>query len=709
VRKLNNRDPIREQLGSIELPRLPQILVQLIDICQSEEPDIHLVAQTVAQDVAVSTKTLQLANSAFLGARSQFKNIEQAVIFLGINTVRNLAISISLHGVFKNQVKKTGFNREEFWYHSLLTALISKAIAQKFNVEDPGTAYLTGLLHDAGKYILCHHFGKPYHDFMSANGQRLDIADAERREFSFSHCDVGRWLVESWNLSSEFAEAVANHHSSESDEQGPAKLDSVLRLANTLSISGTAEGTSAESDAEKLGIASESLASLAEEQREVLGDLADTLGIRIQEPQYSDQEETDNAYKEELRKKIETRAQLYGFMDNIIQATTMNRVFLALEESLALLFDCHKSFVLLPDDKKQSLIVQGSFRNQLARSLKAQNISIPHGSIWVEETEREGDSPPVRQPRILEEDEQFVPLFRQIQSKSLLALPLTISQGSYGAIVLGVPDTNTKIHNSQESLQLLCSHVGNRLHQEMLKQEYAESFAQERITAVEDMAKSIAHEISAPLSVIQNYISILSDNSKVKDLSEELSIINGEIKRIASISSQLSDLSASKKQVEAVKLDINTVIGESVALFKQSLGPDSEISLIHEAVENLPEVWMEANPLKQILGNLITNSIDALEDKGTIEVHCHHAPGSDENREGEIVIVVSDDGPGVAPSIVNSMFRAGKTTQPDGHAGLGLAIVSKLTKDIGGRIYHTSTSQGHTQFTLHFPVVKPPR
>lgn len=431
--RLKHKEAIHQKLSTLKLPQLPQVLIQLIDVCRAEEVDIRLVAQTVAQDITITTKTLQLANSAFLGARSQFKNIDQAVIFLGVDTVRNLAISVSVHNVFGNHAEAHNdhLDSEKFWYHSLLTALISKTVVLSVNEND---ASLTALF----------------------------------------------------------------------------------------------------------------------------------------------------------------------------QTTT-------------------KDF--------------------------------------------------------------------------LLAVPILISKNQQGLLLLGLDPNNNSTEDEEEMLQLLSTHVGNRLYQEILTEEYATAFAKERIAAVEEIAQSIAHEISNPLGVIQNYIYLLAEKNKQNpQMSNDLSIINNEIERIANISSQLNDLSLPPKPANNTHTDINQVILEIVDLFQNSIPSQSNIFIEFVPPTDIPLIWMEINPLKQILGNLITNSIDALGNKGIIEINCHLVP---ETNPGEIVITVSDNGPGIPPSIVNTVFRAGKTTKENGHAGLGLAIVNKLTKDLSGRIYH-SPERG---VTLHLPKI----
>ncbi|HFQ89821.1 MAG TPA: HDOD domain-containing protein, partial [Desulfobulbus sp.] len=83
------------------LPSMPQVLVRLIDACHQPEVDLQKVARIVSKDSTLTAKILQLVNSAFIGARSAFIDVRQAVIYLGADTVRNLAVSISVQQVFR--------------------------------------------------------------------------------------------------------------------------------------------------------------------------------------------------------------------------------------------------------------------------------------------------------------------------------------------------------------------------------------------------------------------------------------------------------------------------------------------------------------------------------------------------------------------------------------------------------------------------------
>ena len=713
--RLRDKETIHEKLCTLKLPQLPQVLIQLIDVCRAKEVDIRLVAQTVAQDIQITTKTLQLANSAFLGARSQFKNIDQAVIFLGIDTVRNLAISVSVHNVFGKSIKSKSvhLDSEQFWYHSLLTALISKTVAQKSGYDAPGAAYLIGLLHDTGKFLLHQHFGEDYSKLIDNQSNTHNMVDEEEKTFGLSHCDAGKWLIDNWKMSEDFGIAIRDHHNTDNDDTATSILGRILRLANTLAQQTTDLNKQTLKDASILCISASSLTTIVQEQKEALENVAQSLGIRIKEPDRNEQIAERQVNQKRLKDKVTLRAKLYGFMDNIIQAQNINRVFLALEESVSMLFNCEEAVLLLPNLLNDTLVVQGSSRNTVAKTLKEHNFSLTTSVSYSEEkTGHQFLLNTINETVVLSATENNVhleTLFRTIKKDILLAVPIRIANGQQGLLFLGVNPNNNSIKDEEETLQLLSSHVGNRIHQETLKEEYAAAFAKERITAVEEMAQTIAHEISNPLGVITNYIFLLAEkHKKDQQMSKDLSIINNEIERIANISRQLNDLSLPPKSGHNTHTDINKVILETVDLFQNSIPPQVNISIDYISPTDLPLVWMEANPLKQILGNLISNSIDALENKGKIEIDCHLVPESSPANPGEIVITITDNGPGIPPSIANTIFRAGQTTKAEGHAGLGLAIVNKLTKDLSGRIYHSTGKQGNTQFTLHLPIFNKP-
>ena len=111
------------------LPSMPQVLVQLIDSCHDSNVELLAIAHIVDKDAAISAKLLQLVNSSFIGARKAFTSIEQAVVHLGVDTVRNLGISISVQQVFRRVETNGLLSIDRFWHHSYLNALLAQKIA----------------------------------------------------------------------------------------------------------------------------------------------------------------------------------------------------------------------------------------------------------------------------------------------------------------------------------------------------------------------------------------------------------------------------------------------------------------------------------------------------------------------------------------------------------------------------------------------------
>ena len=136
-------DALNPLTTSGNLPSLPQVLVRLLDCCQAPDVDIQEIAQIVSKDAALSAKVLQLVNSAFIGARNPIANIEQAVVYLGMDSIRNLAISVSVQQVFRRVQINGLLSMDRFWHHSFTNALIAQKIAQLHTKADPSEAYLS--------------------------------------------------------------------------------------------------------------------------------------------------------------------------------------------------------------------------------------------------------------------------------------------------------------------------------------------------------------------------------------------------------------------------------------------------------------------------------------------------------------------------------------------------------------------------------------
>jgi HD-like signal output (HDOD) protein len=196
------------------LPSVPSVYFQVLKELQSPHARIDKIGEIVGTDPGMTAKLLQLVNSAFFGISRRIASPAEAVQLLGIGTVRSLALSIHAFSSFEGS-KAAAFSLQRVWNHSLQTGLGARKIAQLVN-EDAQMAdesFITGLLHDLGKMMLCSNSPDEYQRASDlARDQHIAIGEAEQQIFGATHADIGAYLLGLWGLPVSIVEGVALHH-----------------------------------------------------------------------------------------------------------------------------------------------------------------------------------------------------------------------------------------------------------------------------------------------------------------------------------------------------------------------------------------------------------------------------------------------------------------------------------------------------------------
>ncbi len=272
---MSNRDTILRKIRNPgTLPSLPAILVRLLEACEKEDSSLLEIAALIGQDPALAGKVLQLVNSAAFGLQRTFTSVDQAVVYLGAASIKNIAVTSSVHQVFDRQrlrgVAPTLL--AEFWWQSLLTATLARRIAVQSAACNPDEAYLAGFLLDIGKLALLNLCPEEYppiaaltaysanptnstnstssanptnstnsvNSAYSTNATNANVSapDEQRQremaELGISHPEVGALLVEGWRLGPILAEAIGCHHEPWARIEEALPLVAVAALANRL-------------------------------------------------------------------------------------------------------------------------------------------------------------------------------------------------------------------------------------------------------------------------------------------------------------------------------------------------------------------------------------------------------------------------------------------------------------------------------------------
>jgi putative nucleotidyltransferase with HDIG domain len=227
-----------------KLPSLPVVVLELLASIDQEDTNVDVLAAKLSQDQALTAKTLRLANSSFYGMAHQVTTMQQSISILGFRTIRSVATTAALVGALPNTAGEA-FDLPAFWRHGIATALCARELAPSFQVN-PDHAYTAGLLHDIGLLVLVTQFNAHFTAALQHQAQHGGtLTQAEQVVMGLDHAAVGLALTRHWKFPEALQQAVADHHTAHTDQEGP--LVTVVRVADAMAH---ALSTAMEEDAE---------------------------------------------------------------------------------------------------------------------------------------------------------------------------------------------------------------------------------------------------------------------------------------------------------------------------------------------------------------------------------------------------------------------------------------------------------------------------
>jgi len=195
-----------------EIPTLPAMLQRMLSLLDQPYSSALQLEEVIRNDQALATKLLSVANSAAYGFTHKITTIQRAVIALGFQELRQLAVGVSLMLNFRPKGELSGLDFSLLWLHSFAVAQAAQILSQRFPEVKPDAMYSCGILHDLGKLILCTHFFddlKAIHDLKET--KKLSWEEAQE-EYGLEHAELGGWVAEAWGLPAELVTPIRYHH-----------------------------------------------------------------------------------------------------------------------------------------------------------------------------------------------------------------------------------------------------------------------------------------------------------------------------------------------------------------------------------------------------------------------------------------------------------------------------------------------------------------
>ncbi|MFA7330806.1 MAG: HDOD domain-containing protein [Candidatus Delongbacteria bacterium] len=221
--------------GIHDLPTLPTVVAKIIELVDNPRTNAATLARLISSDPGLTARMLKMANSAYYGFPKRIGTINLAIVVLGFNTVRDLAVSASL-------VERVSLNYEgndllgDFWEHSVSTAVAARMLQRLSPSRSAGEAFVAGLLHDIGRLVVARYLPD---EFIKVQGLveqgEQGIWQIEHEVLGMGHAEIGGLLCRHWNLPEALCEAITWHHAPLFQEERDP-LTCILHVAEYMAL-----------------------------------------------------------------------------------------------------------------------------------------------------------------------------------------------------------------------------------------------------------------------------------------------------------------------------------------------------------------------------------------------------------------------------------------------------------------------------------------
>jgi diguanylate cyclase (GGDEF)-like protein len=226
-----NADLVKKIQQCPNLPSLPSIAVQILDLAGKPNVDIAEIARVISKDPALSTKILRTVNSSFYGRSQHVSTISHALVILGLQSVKTLVLGFSLVTTLSKN-KTSGFNHLKYWRRSIFAATAARTLATKVKLVQQEEAFLAALLQDIGMLVLNQVVGGQYSEICGKAATHTELAKAEVELLGLTHADVGAMLAEQWKLPPILSTTVgASHDFTKVTDASLKKIALLVQLA----------------------------------------------------------------------------------------------------------------------------------------------------------------------------------------------------------------------------------------------------------------------------------------------------------------------------------------------------------------------------------------------------------------------------------------------------------------------------------------------
>jgi len=220
-------------INKSEISSIKNTVVGVTKIINDPKSSTKDLKEIIQIDPPLTSRLLKLANSVYYSPRSKISEILQAIIWVGYDALKELALSQKICEIFAGDSTFEGYSRPLLWKHSVAVALLGKMIYRREFGEKGENIYVAGLLHDIGIIVLDQFCEDAFRLILSkTKTEKQNHTKTETELLGFDHTEVGKAMTNNWNLPQELVEVIGCHHNPDNIAQEFVRAGSTLYVAD---------------------------------------------------------------------------------------------------------------------------------------------------------------------------------------------------------------------------------------------------------------------------------------------------------------------------------------------------------------------------------------------------------------------------------------------------------------------------------------------
>lgn len=216
------------------LATLPEVTANVIKTVEDPKSSAAQLHSIVRHDPALVARVLKVVNSAFYGLSGQVTSIDRAIVLLGLNAVKNLAVAASMGQMFRGLKLTEKYTAKDLWIHCIAVAVVGKELAKKTKPGLAEEAFLGGMIHDIGILIALQTWPERVRNVCEQATGADSFFELEKKIIGVNHTFLGKMLAEKWQFPKTCQMIAANHHSPHLAGESEKELITLVYIADTV-------------------------------------------------------------------------------------------------------------------------------------------------------------------------------------------------------------------------------------------------------------------------------------------------------------------------------------------------------------------------------------------------------------------------------------------------------------------------------------------